>query len=62
MNWDFEVRGNHVHVTVFMNGANCGKLCFRHDEFEEIRRHCPWIRYCDHNKAMKDLDKAARGL
>lgn len=36
MKWRTEQRGQHTHVTVFMHGANCGKLCFRNEEFNEI--------------------------
>lgn len=38
MNWYFIVLGGHTHVRVFMNGAKCGDLCFRNDEFEIIKR------------------------
>jgi len=31
-------QGVHVHCRVFMNGANCGNLCFRVEEFEDFRR------------------------
>ena len=38
MNWYFKVMGGHTHVRVFMNGGKCGDLCFRNEEFEEVRR------------------------
>jgi hypothetical protein len=38
MKWYYSIRGGHTHVRVFMNGASCGGLCFRNDEFEEVRR------------------------
>ena len=38
MKWRFKIRGVHVHVDVFINGANAGQLTFRIEEFEEIRR------------------------
>ena len=38
MKWFFKVLGTHTHVRVFMNSAICGKLCFRNEEFNEIRR------------------------
>ena len=27
-----------MHVRVIMNGASCGNLCFRVDEFEQVRK------------------------
>lgn len=36
MNWYFSLRGGHVHVRVFFNGAKCGDLCFRVDEWTKI--------------------------
>lgn len=38
MNWYYKVLGGHTHVRVFMNGAQCGDLCFRNEEFEDISR------------------------
>lgn len=38
MNWYYKFSRDHVRVRVFMNGANCGELCFRVGEFHEIRR------------------------
>lgn len=38
MKWYFKVMGGHTHVRVFMNGAKCGDLCFRNDEFQDITR------------------------
>lgn len=29
--------GGHTHVRVFMNGAKCGDLVFRNEEFETIK-------------------------
>ncbi len=37
MNWHYRV-GIHTHVRVFMNGAFCGHLTFRNEEFESIMR------------------------
>ena len=37
MKWYYEILGGHTHVRVFMNGGKCGDLCFRNEEFEEIR-------------------------
>ena len=30
-------KGNHVHFTLYTNGAKCGDLCMRHDEFEAFK-------------------------
>lgn len=27
----------HTHVRVFMNGGKCGDLCFRNEEFKEVK-------------------------
>lgn len=37
MNWYYHIAGGHTHVRVFMNGAKCGNLCFRNNEFEQIK-------------------------
>lgn len=37
MKWYFNIQGGHTHVRVFMNGAKCGDLCFRNEEFITIR-------------------------
>lgn len=37
MQWYFSVAGGHTHVRVFMNGAKCGGLCFRNEEFHLLR-------------------------
>jgi hypothetical protein len=34
--WYFKVLGGHTHVRVFMNGAKCGDLRFRNEEFRHI--------------------------
>lgn len=38
MRWYYKVQGGHTHVSVFMNGGKCGDLCFRNEEFEEVKR------------------------
>jgi hypothetical protein len=45
MKWYFKVCGGHTHVRVFMNGAKCGDLCFRNEEFEQVRFHLPWVQF-----------------
>ncbi len=37
MNWYYKIQGGHTHVRVFMNGGKCGDLCFRNEEFEEVK-------------------------
>ena len=37
MIWYWRRGGGHIHVRVFMNGAKCGDLCFRVEEFEMIQ-------------------------
>lgn len=39
MKWYYHIAGGHTHVAVFMNGAKCGDLCFRNEEFEEVKRN-----------------------
>jgi hypothetical protein len=36
MKWYWHRAGGHTHVRVFMNGAKCGDLCFRNEEFDYI--------------------------
>ena len=38
MKWYYKIMGGHTHVRVFMNGAKCGDLVFRNEEFQSI--HC----------------------
>jgi hypothetical protein len=48
MKFNYEVRGGHTHVHVFMHGAKCGDLCFRNEEFAEVRASNPiGIDYID---------------
>lgn len=37
MKWYYKVGGGHTYVRVFMNGAKCGDLCFRNEEFKFLR-------------------------
>lgn len=39
MKWYYKQLGGHTHVRVFLNGAKCGDLCFRNEEFAAIRLH-----------------------
>lgn len=36
MTWYWKLRGAHVHVTVYLNGALCGNLVFTDSEFEQL--------------------------
>lgn len=45
MNWYYKISGGHTHVGVFMNGGKCGDLCFRNEEFDLVRKSCPWIHF-----------------
>lgn len=53
MNWHYKVLGTHTHVRVFMNGAACGKLVFRNEEFLKIYETyrpdnwCPLINFIE---------------
>lgn len=38
MRWHYQVGEAHTRVLVFMNGALCGELCFRIEEFQALRR------------------------
>lgn len=37
MKWYYKTVGLHTHVRVFMNGACCGNLVFRVEEFNNIK-------------------------
>lgn len=37
MTWYYQQIGIHTRVRVFCNGAFCGKLVFRNDEFDGLR-------------------------
>ena len=52
MRWYYETKGTHVHVKVYMNGALCGNLTFRKEEFDEIRKTEVDGRW---NKAVPDV-------
>lgn len=41
MRWYYVVMGGHTHVRVFMNGAKCGDLCFRNEEFRLLAGEDP---------------------
>lgn len=37
MKWYYRTIGHQTHVKVFINGAKAGDLCFRNEEFEQIK-------------------------
>lgn len=37
MNIYFKILGGHYHFRVFMNGAKCGDLCCREEEFRQFQ-------------------------
>jgi hypothetical protein len=49
MKWYWKVGGGHTHVRVFYNGAKCGDLCFRNEEFREIRHSVGDVIFIDEN-------------
>jgi hypothetical protein len=68
----YQIVGGHTHVRVFTNGAKCGDLCFRNEEFDHIRRNAsPSVIICipdvsmeerkrqiqEHNEVQPDLAK-----
>jgi hypothetical protein len=53
MKWYFKQLGDHVHIRIFMNGALCGKIVLRTEEFNSFRRREVNIELLDDN-----LDKA----
>lgn len=55
MCWYWKIQGAHTHVTVFMGGAKCGELCFRNEEFLQVREHCPGIEFIDEMELLTGL-------
>jgi len=47
MRWYWHIQGGHTHVRVFLNGAKCGDLCFRNEEFYEIRHSIGNIKFIE---------------
>jgi hypothetical protein len=37
MTWYYHTAGGHTHVRVFSNHAKCGDLCFRNEEFPQVK-------------------------
>ena len=43
MKWYHMQLGSHTNVRVYVKGALAGRLCFRNEEFEAIKKqHAPW--------------------
>ena len=55
MKWYWKIAGGHTHVRVFINGAKCGDLCFRNEEFYAIRHSVSGVTFIDENKP-EELD------
>lgn len=51
MKWYYQIRGGHTHCRVFMNGAKCGDLVFRNDEFVLVRATCPAIQFVEERES-----------
>lgn len=54
MKWYYHIAGGHTHVRVFMNGGKCGDLCFRNDEFEQVRECCTWVKFINDQEGSYD--------
>jgi hypothetical protein len=37
LKWYYKIMGGHTHVRVFCNGAKCGDLVFRNEEFDNLQ-------------------------
>ena len=50
MTWYYHIRGSHVHIRVYMNGAFCGTLFLRYEEFTDVREWAadrPYLRFVE---------------
>jgi len=50
MKWYYEIRGGHTHIRVFMNGGKCGDLCFRNEEFQQIKNQLSTVTFINESK------------
>lgn len=50
MKWYYQIRGGHTHVRVFMNGAKCGDLVFRNEEFQQLLNQIWTTTYINETK------------
>lgn len=56
MNWYYTIAGGHTHVRVFMNGAKCGDLCFRNEEFLHVRKDLEGpVVFIDQTELVKEI-------
>ena len=62
MKWYYHIAGGHTHVRVFMNGGKCGDLCFRNEEFVQVREHCPWIQFIEELEPGERAKLLGRGF
>ena len=56
MKWYFKIEGRHTHVRVFMNHAKCGDLCFRNEEFQQIREQAGYFA-THHGKLIEFIEE-----
>lgn len=47
MEWYYKPQGIHVYVRVYMNGALCGSLVFRIEEFNKLKLDYPQTSYIE---------------
>ncbi len=38
LKWKWKTLGEYIHVTVFYDSNNCGRLCFSEKEFKKIMK------------------------
>lgn len=63
MKWYYTQLGGHTHVRVFMNGGKCGDLCFRNEEFAEIRDWAadrPYLQFIDEGRPEAEYREKIR--
>lgn len=58
MKWYYTQIGGHTHVRVFMNGALCGHISFRNEEFEKIRHG--WDMECVDDLIAEFIDETPK--
>ena len=56
MKWYFKIEGRHTHVKCYMNGAACGKLTFRNEEFQQIREQAGYFA-THHGKLIEFIEE-----
>jgi hypothetical protein len=53
MKWYYKIGGGHTHVRVFMNGAKCGDLCFRNEEFYDVRHSVSGVTFIEEGRQVE---------